>query len=33
LAGHHAGLRMVMLEQTKDASTRSLRASMSDDPI
>ena len=28
MAGHHAGLRMVMLEQTIDASTRGLRASM-----
>ena len=28
LAGHHAGLRMVMQEQTKDASIRGLRVSM-----
>jgi len=29
LAGHHAGLRMVMQEQSNDASTRGLEASMS----
>src|SRR5215472_14926246 len=28
LAGHHAGLRMVMQEQTNDASTRGLGVSM-----
>jgi hypothetical protein len=32
VGSHHAGLRMVMQEQTKDASTRGLGASIMPEP-